>query len=199
MEKSYNTKQRILKATIELVANKGYASTSTREIANNAGISEATIFKYYKNKDQLLKEIVQTTIEKFYNYSINEVVSKIDNRSDLTRETIENILSERLLFFERNNKTVQIVFQEMMINETVRELFRQKIWTEMNELSNTLFDRGKKIGAIRNIDNFYLRKALFGMMFYTIIIETMFGGDKNHNSKEQAKIITDILFNGIKN
>lgn len=56
MSKSEETKKKILKSAIELVADKGYASTSTREIAKNAGVSEATIFKYYKNKDQLLKK-----------------------------------------------------------------------------------------------------------------------------------------------
>lgn len=41
---------KILEAAIEIFAEKGYASTSTSEIAKRAGVAEGTIFRHYKTK-----------------------------------------------------------------------------------------------------------------------------------------------------
>ncbi|WP_010581496.1 helix-turn-helix domain-containing protein [Liquorilactobacillus vini] len=49
--KNLTTKQlMILSAAIELFAKKGYANTSTSEIAAYAGVSEGSIFRRFKNK-----------------------------------------------------------------------------------------------------------------------------------------------------
>lgn len=40
----------ILEAATDLFAEKGYAGTSTSEIANKAEVAEGTIFKHFKSK-----------------------------------------------------------------------------------------------------------------------------------------------------
>ena len=45
-------------AATEIFAEKGYAATSTREIAQKAGVAEGTIFRHYKTKKDLLLSIV---------------------------------------------------------------------------------------------------------------------------------------------
>lgn len=48
-------KQRaIFKATVKLVNELGFVSSSVAKIAKEAGVSPATIYVYYKNKDDLL-------------------------------------------------------------------------------------------------------------------------------------------------
>lgn len=50
-DKDFTDKQKkILIAAIESFAEKGYASTSTSEIAKKAGVAEGTIFRHYKTK-----------------------------------------------------------------------------------------------------------------------------------------------------
>jgi AcrR family transcriptional regulator len=45
----------ILKAACETFSEKGYNATSTKEIAKMAGVSEGTIFRYFKTKNHILK------------------------------------------------------------------------------------------------------------------------------------------------
>ena len=47
-------KQAIISATIDLVNEIGFASSSVSKIAKRANVSPATIYIYYKNKDDLL-------------------------------------------------------------------------------------------------------------------------------------------------
>ena len=52
------TQEKILNATMELIMEKGYSSTTTKDIAKLAQVNECTIFRKFKGK----KEIVLTAM-----------------------------------------------------------------------------------------------------------------------------------------
>src|ERR1051325_214643 len=49
----------IVKAAVPLFARKGFAGTTTRELAEAAGISEALLFRHFPSKQALYREILQ--------------------------------------------------------------------------------------------------------------------------------------------
>ena len=51
-------KKKIMQAAVELISTKGYNGTSTLQIAEHAGLSQATLFKYFQTKDELLTAIL---------------------------------------------------------------------------------------------------------------------------------------------
>ncbi len=51
--------QEIIQAAAELFANQGFHETSTRKIAEAAGVSEGTVFNYFSNKNELLTAIIR--------------------------------------------------------------------------------------------------------------------------------------------
>jgi AcrR family transcriptional regulator len=53
----------IVKAAVPLFARKGFAGTTTRELAEAAGISEALLFKHFPSKQSLYREIRQLGCE----------------------------------------------------------------------------------------------------------------------------------------
>ena len=53
-------KEKIMNTALTLFAQKGYADTSTKEIALTAGVSEALIFKHFGNKDSLLSHLIKS-------------------------------------------------------------------------------------------------------------------------------------------
>jgi AcrR family transcriptional regulator len=53
------TRHRILTATRELYAEKGSRGTTTREVADRAGVNEATLFRHFGTKSQLLNEMLE--------------------------------------------------------------------------------------------------------------------------------------------
>jgi AcrR family transcriptional regulator len=52
-------RQRIVDAAIPLFARKGFGGTTTRELAEAAGISEALLFRHFPSKQLLYREILQ--------------------------------------------------------------------------------------------------------------------------------------------
>jgi len=48
------TKEGLILATIEVISERGLQGLTTKEVAKRQGISESTIFKHYKTKNELL-------------------------------------------------------------------------------------------------------------------------------------------------
>ena len=57
---SIKRKGKEMQTALKLFAQKGYADTSTKEIAITAGVSEALIFKHFGNKDSLLSHLIKS-------------------------------------------------------------------------------------------------------------------------------------------
>ncbi|MCJ8012466.1 TetR/AcrR family transcriptional regulator [Paenibacillus sp. KQZ6P-2] len=55
MSTNQTTSDKILKATIDLMAEKGYDGTTTKEIALAAGVNEVTIFRHFGTKENMLE------------------------------------------------------------------------------------------------------------------------------------------------
>lgn len=49
-----DTQRKIINATIELIKEKGYAATTTKDIANFAKVNESTIFRKFKGKKDII-------------------------------------------------------------------------------------------------------------------------------------------------
>lgn len=59
-------KKKTIEAAIKLFAKQGYHGTSTLQIAKEAGVSQATVFKYFKTKEDLLYSIIVPVIPKLF-------------------------------------------------------------------------------------------------------------------------------------
>lgn len=55
------TREKILHAALTLFGEKGFAGTSTREIAECAGVNHITLFRHFGNKENLFRESIKQT------------------------------------------------------------------------------------------------------------------------------------------
>ncbi|HEY9827193.1 MAG TPA: TetR/AcrR family transcriptional regulator [Stenomitos sp.] len=53
------TRDRLLEAAIDVMAREGIVGATTREIAQVAGVSEVTLFRHFRTKEQLLSAVAQ--------------------------------------------------------------------------------------------------------------------------------------------
>src|SRR5438876_6199957 len=55
----HDRRQDILEAAMELFAKKGFRGTTTRDLATQAEVNEAIIFRYFNNKEELYRAILE--------------------------------------------------------------------------------------------------------------------------------------------
>jgi len=69
------TRTAVLESALELFAQNGYAHTTTRQIAQKAGISTGLMYHYFAGKEALLKAVLDYCIE-----TLNEGLLLVINR-----------------------------------------------------------------------------------------------------------------------
>jgi AcrR family transcriptional regulator len=52
------TRERLLSSALDLLIKKGYRGAVTREVAKRAGVTEMTLFRHFRSKDELLIAVV---------------------------------------------------------------------------------------------------------------------------------------------
>lgn len=54
-----HTKESLILSTIEVISEQGLQGLTTREVAKKQGVSESTIFKHYKSKNELILAVLE--------------------------------------------------------------------------------------------------------------------------------------------
>ena len=201
MKKSEKTRKKILRTTIETIAEKGYAPTTTKEIAEKAGVSEGTIFKYYGSKKELLRQIVEKTIREFRDYSVEEAIPEVFTGTEdgSPKDLLIKLMKERAEFFREHNKAMQVIIQETMIDESIRETFRREVWSEMIKVSGQIFERAKELGEFKDVEKRTMQRIIFGSFFFYVTFEGMLGVNTGEDDKPEEEIekTLDLILSGI--
>ena len=53
-----DAEQRILNAALKVFASEGYIGATTRRIAKEANVAEVTLFRKFRSKENLLREVL---------------------------------------------------------------------------------------------------------------------------------------------
>jgi len=88
MDNHRSAKERLMTAAVELMAEKGYDGTTTKEIAAAAGVNEITLFRHFGSKQQLLEQVFRS-----FHYG--------DEMTALFREALTGDLHRDLLLISR--------------------------------------------------------------------------------------------------
>ena len=115
-EKMPPGKKKTIEAAIKLFAKQGYNGTSTLQIAKVAGVSQATVFKYFKTKEDLLYSITLPVLPKLYLVFLGRV-----QNANSIQELIRYIVRDRFEFLEENSNTVKILYSEILTNENLKK------------------------------------------------------------------------------
>lgn len=78
-----DTADRIITAAAELFAERGYAGTTTRAIAERAGVNEVTLFRRFENKQGVLRALGMSFREKASTRSVASLPDPADARATL--------------------------------------------------------------------------------------------------------------------
>jgi len=122
LRKSEDTKNRIIQSAIKLISQNGYAATTTAQIAKDAGISEATLFKYFKDKENLLHKVVSVALTQILDsVALSPLKENIKKNRDLkASEFLRSIINERLEMLDRNIDLFKIILIEINYNDSLK-------------------------------------------------------------------------------
>jgi AcrR family transcriptional regulator len=118
-EKTAETRRRLLDAAIVCLSDRGYANTTTSEIAERAGLSRGAQLYHFPRKEELLTSAVEHLFElKFI--EIKEKVSQLTNESDRRAMAID-------LLWEISKNRLTTAWIELVVASRTDSYLRESV------------------------------------------------------------------------
>ncbi len=164
MKKSELTQERILDAAVLLIAEKGYAATTTSEIAKSSQVAEGTVFKYFPTKEAILKRAVYRFVDGFGKQVIVSSLEKIvdENKEDAVEELLKKIILDRLSLFGKYSEALTVLVAEMRFHDDLKQVFYSKVVSSAAEAGASIIELFKKKGIITDVNSFMAIRSLAG-------------------------------------
>lgn len=190
-------KKSALIAAMRLFSESGFDGTSTTQVAEEAGISQATIFKYFHTKQDLLMAIVQPVLENFFPTYRDEFFRGIAKQQTLT-EIVHFIVTDRYHFIKANEQAVRIIVMEMMTSAEMRMVFTKVVTSDDFNFLQELVQFFYRTGELReDVDAAGLIRVIAGQMII-YIIQGNYVPELLHGEQEDLQTITNQIVRTLK-
>lgn len=143
-------RDRILETATKLFSERGFARTSTALLAQEAGVAEGTIFRHFKNKDEIFLELIQRLSSRITAdvYKYLEVCTP-----ETGLDQICAVIRACYVFARNNSTEFSLIFRDAPghYGEPGAEAYDQcnYILQLLQENFVNAIERGKKDGSIR--------------------------------------------------
>ena len=122
-----NGKRQVMLAALHLFADNGINNTSTAQIAKQAGVSQATIFKYFHTKDELLMAILDPLFNNLfseYKSTFKDKISEVATDKQISlQQVIYTLVKDRFNIVFENRNAVIILITGILIDDKIRQRF----------------------------------------------------------------------------
>ena len=152
--KDLHKQEAIIEATVLLVNEIGFVSSSVAKIAKKAGVSPATIYIYYENKDDLL---VSTYVEIKKKMS-RALLKNLDNSLPI-RDVLESFWKNGFQFVQENRPLYQ--YSEQFANSPYSDLVNRSETEKHFEPFIAILQKGIERKVIKNVPFDLLATFLF--------------------------------------
>lgn len=183
---------KIMASFSKLMKQKDFHSITTAQIAANAGVTEGLIYKYFRDKKDLLHEVLNEHFKTFQVKIEKEVASQTS-----VVEKLETIIYSSLESYTENRVFGRILLLEV---RTSSLYFESGAYAMVKKYARTILDiirEGVEKGELKpDTDSFLLRKVILGAIEHACLGEIIF--DKELDVETTAGGIVSIIFYGVK-
>ena len=195
--KNSSTQQRLLDATLKLISEKGYLGATTREIAQEAQVTELTLFRHFGTKEKLFEELLRNHT---FLPRLKELLPELDGLS--YKEGLQLIAMKFLLSLKERKLMVKIMYSEVTIYPGKIRAVYNKFTDDLRETLAQYFKSQKEQGALRNVSPEMAARLFLGVLFSYFRAEEIMRKDgmKKRKMEQDINEFVDIfMFGTMKN
>lgn len=187
------TRARILLSARRLFANQGYDGTTTRDLAQAAGVAEGTLFRHFTNKKAILVEVVtQGWVE-----ILTDLLTELSEMGSY--KAVAKVMHRRMLHFHENADLLKVCFMESQFHPDLRDRIQREIIDKMMDVAEAFFQTAMDRGVYRRMDPKIVARVFLGMFTVAGFSQDtiMEPGASPKAMQEMAEGIADIFLNGV--
>lgn len=192
-------KLQILRVAVRLFSRKGFGGTTTKEIAQAAGVSEAMVFRHYSTKEELYSAILDHKACSGDSMNPEALVCEALKEKD-DRAVFETLALGALTHHDRDPEFQRLLLHSALEGHELAQMFFEKFVLRVYALLADYITERQKDGAMVNIDPVVVIRAFIGMVVHHSLNNNLWDPNRRLlkiSNEEAAKHFADILLNGI--
>lgn len=183
--------EKILNVATNFFSEKGYVETTISDISGALNINEATIYGYFKSKEEILLTIPFDELKLFLK-SLSEHLKGIKGAENKLRKLVWHQLN----FFQNNREYTTILLLELRPNP---KFYKSPAYGLIKEYSNVLLniiEEGKVEGIFRpEVDARLVLDMIFGTLDHVTLPWVIFR--RQSNLVDKTEEICELFLNAI--
>jgi len=189
----------ILEVAVRLFSQRGFRGTTTKEIAQAAGVSEAMVFRHFATKEELYAAILDHKACSGTNFEPAAMAEDAISRKD-DRAVFESLAFGALEHHEKDPEFQRLLLHSALEKHELAQMFFDEFVRRVYEfLGGYLRDRQRE-GALIEMDPAIVVRAFIGMVMHHSLNNNLWDPQRrllNISNEEAARNFTNILLNGI--
>jgi len=188
-----DTQTKILRAAQRLFARRGYGGTTTRDLAQAAGVAEGTLFRHFDSKKAILVEVAsQGWVE-----LLTELLTELSAMASY--KAIGQVMRRRMLNLSKNTDMMRVCFMEAQFHPELREQIQTDVVAKMIDVAEAFFQTAMERGVYRQMNPRVVARIFLGMFMVAGFSQTTLGDEQMTPKamQELAEGLADIFLNGV--
>ncbi len=182
-------RNQIFDASIDVFSRKGYHGATMEEIATVAGIGKGSVYRYFKSKEDLLRQLLSAK----YN-DILERFSTIMEGDDDVLLQIQEMIIAWIEFIEKNYSVYNLIQNkniQQLLGEDIR--FYDFFVTHLPMLKEKVLERNRQ-EKLKTTDFYSVFYGILG--FIDGVVQKWFHKNMQYPLRREIPVILEVLFNG---
>lgn len=192
-------KLQILRVAVGLFSQRGFGGTTTKEIAQAAGVSEAMVFRHYATKQELYSALLD------HKACSGDAMNPEQMVAEALKQKDDRAVFEQLALGALNHHECDPEFQRLLLHAALEghelaEMFFEKFIRRVYELLGEYIKERQSDGAMVRIDPAIMVRSFIGMIIHHSLTNNLWDPNRRLlkiTNEAAAKHFTDILLHGI--
>jgi AcrR family transcriptional regulator len=193
-------RQQLLKVAMRLFSEKGFSGTTTKEIAKTAGISEATVFKHFANKDELYSAILDhKACNRSFQKPFDEIADKLAAKDDFG--VFYTMALNALTHHADDCDFLRLMLHSALEGHDLARIFFESFITDVYNFLGAYIGQRQQDGAFRQIEPKIAVRAFIGMFVHHSLNNILWDKEQKLlkiSNEDAAREFATILLQGIK-
>ena len=183
----------VLLSSLKLFSEIGFENTTASFIAKEAGVSEGTVFSYFKTKEGILEAILSTFLEQV----IPDVIADFSGKKFTANQEsfplfLRSIVRDRLVFIQENQMQVKILLSRSFIDKTISDQLGNVIVHSIIKPISPVLNQFKEKGVIRVWSNERIVRYILALSL-SYALPMMLNDNEDVNIDETVNEIVECL------
>ena len=187
------TRTRILQAAQRLFAAKGFEGTTTRDLAQTAGVAEGTLFRHFANKKAILVEVATSGWVDL----LTDLLTELSEMGSY--KAIDQVMRRRMWNLQKNADIMRVCFMEVQFHPDLRDRIQTEVIDKMTAVAEAFFQTAIDKGIYRQMDAKLGAKVFLGLFAIAGFSDNTLI-EPNASPQEMQKMaegLADIFLNGV--